>query len=484
MRHRSWAEPWKIKVVEPIRMTTRAERERHIQDAGFNTFLLRSEDVYIDLLTDSGTSAMSDRQWAGMMMGDEAYAGSRNFYHLEQAVRETYGYEELIPTHQGRGAEHLLSKLLISPGDHVPGNMYFTTTRLHQELAGGTFHDVIIDEAHDPASEHPFKGNVDLAKLDRLVQEVGAERVPYVCVAVTVNLAGGQPVSMANLRQVSEYCHARGIKVMLDATRAVENAWFIQQREPGMARHTVAEILRMLCDLTDGATMSGKKDSLVNIGGWLGLRDPALAAKAQNLVVVYEGLHTYGGLAGRDLEAMAIGIGESVEEDYIRSRIGQVYYLGERLLDAGVPIVKPIGGHAVFLDAAAILPHIPRAQFPAQALAAALYVERGVRAMERGAVSAGRDPATGENRYPKLELVRLTIPRRVYTQAHMDVVAESVVALYEERERVHGLQFTYEPEYLRFFQARFAPVGAPGVLDHTASADDQEEQGFVLHGSG
>ncbi|HQW65800.1 MAG TPA: tyrosine phenol-lyase [Gemmatimonadales bacterium] len=484
MRHRSWAEPWKIKVVEPIRMTTRIERERHIQEAGYNTFLLRSEDVYIDLLTDSGTSAMSDRQWAGMMMGDEAYAGSRNFYHLEQAVRDTYGYHELIPTHQGRGAEHLLSKLLISPGDHVPGNMYFTTTRLHQELAGGTFHDVIIDEAHDPASEHPFKGNVDLAKLDRLVQEVGAERVPYVCVAVTVNLAGGQPVSMANLRQVSEYCHARGIKVMLDATRAVENAWFIQQREPGMARHTVAEILRMLCDLTDGATMSGKKDSLVNIGGWLGLRDPALAAKAQNLVVVYEGLHTYGGLAGRDLEAMAIGIGESVEEDYIRSRIGQVYYLGERLLDAGVPIVKPIGGHAVFLDAAAILPHVPRDQFPAQALAAALYVERGVRAMERGAVSAGRDPATGENRYPQLELVRLTIPRRVYTQAHMDVVAESVVALYEERERVHGLQFTYEPEYLRFFQARFAPVGAPGVLDHDAAATDEEERGFVLHGSG
>lgn len=484
MRHRSWAEPWKIKVVEPIRMTTRIERERHIQEAGYNTFLLRSEDVYIDLLTDSGTSAMSDRQWAGMMMGDEAYAGSRNFYHLEQAVRDTYGYHELIPTHQGRGAEHLLSKLLISPGDHVPGNMYFTTTRLHQELAGGTFHDVIIDEAHDPASEHPFKGNVDLAKLDRLVQEVGAERVPYVCVAVTVNLAGGQPVSMANLRQVSEYCHAHGIKVMLDATRAVENAWFIQQREPGMARHTVAEILRMLCDLTDGATMSGKKDSLVNIGGWLGLRDPALAAKAQNLVVVYEGLHTYGGLAGRDLEAMAIGIGESVEEDYIRSRIGQVYYLGERLLDAGVPIVKPIGGHAVFLDAAAILPHVPRDQFPAQALAAALYVERGVRAMERGAVSAGRDPATGENRYPQLELVRLTIPRRVYTQAHMDVVAESVVALYEERERVHGLQFTYEPEYLRFFQARFAPVGAPGVLDHDAAATDEEERGFVLHGSG
>ena len=480
MRHRSWAEPWKIKVVEPIRMTTRAERERHIREAGYNTFLIRSEDVYIDLLTDSGTSAMSDRQWAGMMLGDEAYAGSRNYYHLEASVRDIYGYQELIPTHQGRGAEHLLSKLMIKPGDHVPGNMYFTTTRLHQELAGGTFHDVIIDEAHDPASVHPFKGNVDLDKLDALVRAVGAERIPYICVAVTVNLAGGQPVSMANLKAVSEYCHARGIKVMLDATRAVENAWFIQQREPGMRDRTVAEIVHMLCDLTDGATMSGKKDSLVNIGGWLGLRDPALAAKAQNLVVIYEGLHTYGGLAGRDLEAMAIGIRESVEEDYIRSRIGQVYYLGERLQEAGVPIVQPIGGHAVFLDAAAMLPHIPRDQFPAQALAAALYVEGGVRAMERGAVSAGRDPATGENRYPKLELVRLTIPRRVYTQAHMDVVTESVIALYEERDRVHGLQFTYEPEYLRFFQARFEPVGAPLVLEMSDNASDAEEPGFAL----
>ena len=480
MRHRSWAEPWKIKVVEPIRLTTRAERECHIRDAGYNTFLIRSEDVYIDLLTDSGTSAMSDRQWAGMMLGDEAYAGSRNYYHLEAAVRDVYGYEELIPTHQGRGAEHLLSKLLIKPGDHVPGNMYFTTTRLHQELAGGTFHDVIIDEAHDPASEHPFKGSMDLDKLDVLVRNVGAERIPYICVAVTVNLAGGQPVSMANLRAVSDYCHARSIKVMLDATRAVENSWFIQQREPGMDAYTVAEILRMTCDLTDGATMSGKKDSLVNIGGWLGLRDREIAAKAQNLVVVYEGLHTYGGLAGRDLEAMAIGIRESIEEEYIRSRIGQVYYLGERLQDAGVPIVRPIGGHAVFLDAAAMLPHVPREQFPAQALAAALYVESGVRAMERGAVSAGRDPATGKNRYPKLELVRLTIPRRVYTQAHMDVVTESVIALHEERDRVHGLQFTYEPEYLRFFQARFEPVGAPLVLDQSEHADAVDEPGFVL----
>jgi tyrosine phenol-lyase len=481
MRHRSWAEPWKIKVVEPIHMTTRAERERHIREAGFNTFLIKSEDVYIDLLTDSGTSAMSDRQWAGMMMGDEAYAGSRNFYNLEKAVRDVYGYPELIPTHQGRGAENILSQILIKPGDHIPGNMYFTTTRLHQELAGGAFHDVIIDEAHDPASEHPFKGNVDLAKLDALVREVGAERVPYICVALTVNLAGGQPVSVANLRAVNEYCHARGIKVILDATRAVENAWFVQQREPEMRDRTVAEILRLMCDLSDGATMSGKKDSLVNIGGWLGLRDPSLGERARNLVVVYEGLHTYGGLAGRDLEAMAIGIRESVEEDYIRSRIGQVYYLGEQLREGGVPIVMPIGGHAVFIDAAAMLPHLPRDQFPAQALAAALYVEGGVRAMERGAVSAGRDPKTGENRFPRLELVRLTIPRRVYTQAHMDVVAESVLALYAARDRVHGLHFTYEPEYLRFFQARFEPVGSLKVLDSAVAVADREDPHFVLH---
>lgn len=481
MRHRSWAEPWKIKVVEPIHMTTRAERERHIREAGFNTFLIKSEDVYIDLLTDSGTSAMSDRQWAGMMMGDEAYAGSRNFYNLEKAVRDVYGYPELIPTHQGRGAENILSQILIKPGDHIPGNMYFTTTRLHQELAGGAFHDVIIDEAHDPASEHPFKGNVDLAKLDALVREVGAERVPYICVALTVNLAGGQPVSVANLRAVNEYCHARGIKVILDATRAVENAWFVQQREPEMRDRTVAEILRLMCDLSDGATMSGKKDSLVNIGGWLGLRDPSLGERARNLVVVYEGLHTYGGLAGRDLEAMAIGIRESVEEDYIRSRIGQVYYLGEQLREGGVPIVMPIGGHAVFIDAAAMLPHLPRDQFPAQALAAALYVEGGVRAMERGAVSAGRDPKTGDNRFPRLELVRLTIPRRVYTQAHMDVVAESVLALYAARDRVHGLHFTYEPEYLRFFQARFEPVGSLKVLDSAVAGADREDPHFVLH---
>ena len=461
VRRRSWAEPWKIKVVEPIAMRSRAERERAIADAGFNTFLLRSDDVYIDLLTDSGTNAMSDRQWAGMMLGDEAYAGSRNFYHLEEAVARYYGFPQLIPTHQGRGAEHILSKLLIKAGDHVPGNMYFTTTRAHQELAGATFHDVIIDEAHDPSSEYPFKGNVDLDKLDALVREVRSERIPYISVAATVNLAGGQPISLANLREVRAFTETRGIKVILDATRAVENAWFIQQREEGNRDKTIAQILIEMCACADGATMSGKKDSLVNIGGWLGLRDAGLAERARNLVVLYEGLHTYGGLAGRDMEAMAIGIAESVEEDHIRSRVGQVQYLGQRIASAGVPIVHPIGGHAVFLDAARILSHLPRTEFPAQALAAALYVDSGIRAMERGTVSAGRDQNTGENRVPSLELVRLTIPRRVYTQAHMDVTAESVAAVYERRERVVGLKFTYEPEYLRFFQARFAPtVGA------------------------
>ncbi len=470
MTMRSWAEPWKIKVVEPIKMTDRRERERAIRDAGYNTFLLRSEDVYIDLLTDSGTSAMSDRQWAGMMLGDEAYAGSRNYYHLERAVRDHYGYEHLIPTHQGRGAEHILSRILIEPGDHVAGNMYFTTTRAHQELAGATFHDVIIAEAHDPASEHPFKGDVDLARLEALVGEVGAEHVPYLSIAATVNMAGGQPISLANLRAVYQFAKSRGILVILDATRAVENAWFIQQREAGQRDRTVAEILLDMCRYSDGATMSGKKDSLVNIGGWLALRDEKLAEKARNLVVVFEGLHTYGGMAGRDMEAMAIGIEESVQEDHIRSRIGQVLYLGQKLIDAGVPVVRPIGGHAVFLDAAAILEHLPRDQFPAQALAAALYVESGVRAMERGTVSSGRDPKTGANRTPKLELVRLTIPRRVYTQAHMDVTAESVIEVYRKRAQVAGLEFIYEPEYLRFFQARFQPVGAPAIFRDAATA--------------
>jgi len=445
-------------MVEPLRMTSPAERQRAIEEAGYNTFLLKSEYVYIDLLTDSGTSAMSDRQWAGLMLGDEAYAGSRNFYELEEAVQEYYGYRYLVPTHQGRGAEHILSQCTIKAGDYIPGNMYFTTTRLHQELAGGTFVDVIIDEAHDPQSRHPFKGNVDLNKLQRLIDEVGPEKIPYVSVAGTVNMAGGQPVSMENLKAVRELTARYGIRVFLDATRMCENAYFIQQRESGFENASVAAILLESCSYTDGCTMSAKKDSLVNIGGWLAVNDRELFDRARNMVVVYEGLHTYGGLAGRDMQAMCQGIRESVQDEHIRSRIGQVEYLGELLTDWDIPIVQPVGGHAIFLDATRIYPHIPQDQFPAQTLAANLYLDSGVRAMERGVVSAGRDPKTGDHRYPKLELVRLTIPRRVYTQAHMDVVAEAVLAAYQKREEATGLKMVYEPEYLRFFQARFEPV--------------------------
>ncbi len=454
----SWAEPYKIKMVELLRMTTREEREQAIREAGYNTFLLRSRDVYIDLLTDSGTSAMSDRQWAGLMMGDEAYAGSENYYHLEQAVRDYYGYRYLVPTHQGRGAEHLMSRIMIHEGDFVPGNMYFTTTRLHQELAGGQFVDVIVDEAHDPNSPHPFKGNVDLDKLDRLVKEVGSNRIPYISLEGCVNMAGGQPFSMANLKELNAYCRKHGIPIMLDATRTIENAWFIRRREEGYVNRSIHEILREICDLTDGCTMSAKKDLLVNIGGFFACNDEALFLKAQNMVVVYEGLHTYGGLAGRDMEAMAQGLREAVMQEHQDARIGQVRYLGTKLRQAGVPIVRPIGSHAIFLDARAFLPHLDQDQYPAQTLAAELYLEAGIRSMERGNVSAGRDPATGENRRPKLELVRLTLPRRVYTQAHMDVVAEAVADVYSRRDAITGLRMVYEPEYLRFFQARFEPI--------------------------
>jgi tyrosine phenol-lyase len=456
--HRSWAEPFRIKVVEPVRMTTQEQREGFIEEAGYNTFLLRSEDVYIDLLTDSGTAAMSDYQWAGLMLGDEAYAGSKNFYHLEAAIREVYGYQHIIPTHQGRGAEHLISRVLIKAGDFVPGNMYFTTTRLHQELVGGTFVDVIVDEAHDPASAHPFKGNVDLDKLEGLVREVGAERIPYVSLAATVNMAGGQPMSLANAREVRSLCDRHGLRVILDATRAMENAYFIQQREPGQGDRSVREILKDICSYTDGCTMSGKKDALVNIGGWLAVNDDDVAEEVRNLVVVYEGLHTYGGMAGRDMEAMARGIVEAVQDDHIHARVGQVEYLGQRIEEAGVPIVKPIGGHAVYLDARAFLPHISQEEFPAQRLTAELYLESGVRAMERGIVSAGRDPETGDHHRPNLELVRLALPRRVYTQAHMDVTAETVWAVHARRQAIRGLRMVHEPKYLRFFQARFQPL--------------------------
>jgi tyrosine phenol-lyase len=451
---RSWAEPYKIKMVELLKMSTKPQRLKAIREAGYNTFLLRSDDVYIDLLTDSGTSAMSDQQWAGLMLGDEAYAGSKNYYHLEAAVQKYYGYKYLIPTHQGRGAENILSKILIKPGDVVPGNMYFTTTRLHQELAGGTFADIIIDEAHDPLNEHPFKGNVDLNKLDAIVQKYGAGKIPYVSIATNVNMAGGQPISMQNLKELHAYTRKHGIRVIHDMTRVAENAYFIQKREDGYQKKSIREIVKEICSYTDGATMSAKKDALVNIGGFMATNEWEVFEEARNLVVVYEGLHTYGGLAGRDMEAIAIGIAESVDDHHQHARVGQVEYLGHMMESYGIPIVKPIGGHGVFVDAKAFLPHLGQDEFPAQTLAAELYIDSGVRTMERGIVSAGRD-AQGRNYYPKLELVRFTIPRRVYTQAHMDVIAESTAAVYERRKRIKGLKMVYEPKYLRFFQARF-----------------------------
>lgn len=454
-KRRSWAEPFKIKMVEPVFMTTRKHREKAIQEAGYNTFLLRSEDVYIDLLTDSGTSAMSDRQWAGIMMGDEAYAGSRNFYHLEETVQKYYSYKYVVPTHQGRGAEHILSQILIKEGDYIPGNMYFTTTKLHQELAGGRFVDVIIDEAHDPDNLHPFKGDVDLNKLENLIKKVGPKKIPYVALATAVNMAGGQPISLGNLKAVRELTNKYGIRIIHDMTRVAENAYMIHLKEKGYQNKSVADIVKEICMLTDGATMSAKKDPMVNIGGFLALNEENVFDEARNMVVIYEGLHTYGGMAGRDMEALAIGITESVQKDHIRARVGQVQYLGNRLIEDGIPIVKPIGTHGVFLNAKKFLPHVPQDKFPAQALADEIYIDSGVRSMERGIVSAGRNEETGDHNYPELELVRITIPRRVYTLAHMHVVEESVQAVYEERAKIKGLEMVYEPNYLRFFQARF-----------------------------
>ncbi|WP_213239735.1 tyrosine phenol-lyase [Citrobacter braakii] len=449
------AEPFRIKSVETVSMISRDERLKKMQEAGYNTFLLNSKDIYIDLLTDSGTNAMSDKQWAGMMMGDEAYAGSENFYHLERTVQELFGFKHIVPTHQGRGAENLLSQLAIKPGQYVAGNMYFTTTRYHQEKNGAVFVDIVRDEAHDAGLNIAFKGDIDLKKLQKLIDEKGAENIAYICLAVTVNLAGGQPVSMANMRAVRELTAAHGIKVFYDATRCVENAYFIKEQEQGFENKSIAEIVHEMFSYADGCTMSGKKDCLVNIGGFLCMNDDEMFSSAKELVVVYEGMPSYGGLAGRDMEAMAIGLREAMQYEYIEHRVKQVRYLGDKLKAAGVPIVEPVGGHAVFLDARRFCEHLTQDEFPAQSLAASIYVETGVRSMERGIISAGRNNVTGEHHRPKLETVRLTIPRRVYTYAHMDVVADGIIKLYQHKEDIRGLKFIYEPKQLRFFTARF-----------------------------
>ena len=451
--------PFVIHTIERIATLSLEERRKAIAEAGYNTFLLRSADVTIDLLTDSGTSAMSTDQWAAYDAARATPTTSDEYLHLVEVLREATGYEHIIPTHQGRAAEQILSEVMIEPGQLVPGNMYFTTTKLHQEMAGGVFADVIVDEAHDPASEFPWKGNIDMAKLEALVDEHGAEKISYISFEHSVNMAGGQPVSMENMREVDAYCSNHHIPVFFDATRMAENAYMIQQRDPHYAKTKVRDILREMLLYGDGCTVSGKKDFLINIGGLLAYRDNAeWAKKSLDLLRVYEGNITDGGLAAGDLAAIAQGVEEMLDDRYIRARVRQTAALGQMLLDAGVPIVTPPGSHAIFLDAKRFLPHIDQDEYPSQRLAAEIYVETGVRAMERGNVSKGRDPNTGENYRPPLELVRLTIPRRVYTRDHMRAVADGIIRLYERRDDIRGLRFVYEPEKLRFFQGRFELV--------------------------
>jgi tyrosine phenol-lyase len=451
--------PFVIHTIERIATLSREERRKAIAEAGYNTFLLRSADVTIDLLTDSGTSAMSTDQWAAYDAARSTPTTTDEYLHLVQVLREAIGYEHIIPTHQGRAAEQILSEVMIQPGQLVPGNMYFTTTKLHQELAGGVFADVIVDEAHHPESDFPWKGNIDMAKLEALVDEHGAEKIAYISFEHSVNMAGGQPVSMENMREVYAYCSNHHIPVFFDATRMAENAFMIQQRDPHYQKTKVRDILREMMLYGDGCTVSGKKDFLINIGGLLAYRDNAeWAKKSEALLRIYEGNVTDGGLAAGDLAAIAQGVQEMLDDRYIRARVLQTADLGQMLLDAGVPIVTPPGSHAIFLDAKRFLPHIDQDEYPSQRLAAEIYVETGVRAMERGNVSKGRDPNTGENYRPPLELVRLTIPRRVYSRDHMRAVADGIIRLYQRRDEIRGLRFVYEPEKLRFFQGRFEPV--------------------------
>jgi len=446
--------PWKIKVVEPISLPDPVRRREAIEEAGWNTFLLRSDDVFVDLLTDSGTSAMSQEQRAAMELGDEAYAGSRSFFRLEAAMHDVYGYRHLIPTHQGRGAEHILARVLVAPGSVVPSNLYFTTSRAHVELVGGTWCDVSVPEASDPTSTFPFKGNIDLVALERVLHEVGPGRIAFVRQEACLNMAGGQPFSLDNLRGVRALTSEYGVPLILDATRMSENAVFIKDREPGEAGRNIPDLIRELSGLSDGAVFSSKKDHFVPIGGFLAVNDDAFAERAREELVLYEGFAHYGGMAGHDMEALAQGIREAADEAMVRHVIAQAAYLGGLLAERGVPIVVPVGAHAVFLDAKRILPHVPQHEFPAQSLAAALYLAGGVRSMERGIVSGQH----GHEPYDGLELVRLTLPRRVYTQEHLGYVADVVESVVRRAAEIPGLGFTYEPDHLRFFLGRFEPI--------------------------
>ena len=449
-------EPFRIKAVEPIKMTTPEERQGLIERVGFNLFKLPAEDVIIDLLTDSGTSAMSAAQWGALMQGDESYAGARSWYRFERAVKEIFGFEHVIPAHQGRAAERILFSVLVRPGHVVPSNTHFDTTRANIEFAGGRAVDLPAPEAADPASRAPFKGDMDVRALEALIAEVGPERIPVIMLTVTNNSGGGQPVSMANIKAVSRIARTHGIPFYIDACRFAENAWFIKQREPGYADKTPREIAREMFSYADGATMSAKKDAFANIGGFLVTNDGDLAAQERDLLILTEGFPTYGGLAGRDLEAIAVGLDEVLEEDYLNYRIVSTAYVANKLDEAGVPVMLPAGGHAVYLDARRFLPHVPPLQYPGQALSVELYVEGGVRGVEIGTVMFGKDPHTGEEKPAHWDLVRLAIPRRVYTQSHMDYVVEAVAQVYERREEIGGMRIVREPRFLRHFSAEFA----------------------------
>lgn len=452
-------EPYKIKMVEAIPVTTRAEREEAMRKAGYNPFNLPAEKVTIDLLTDSGTGAMSDSQWAGMMMGDESYAGSRSYFHFEDTVRDIFGYRFVTPTHQGRVTENLLFSTILEKGQYVVSNILFDTTHANVVQNGGVPANLVVDEAFDIDSESPFKGNLDTARLEAFIAEHGAKSIALVVMTVTNNSGGGQPVSMANIREVSAICRKHGIRLFFDAARYAENCYFIKKREAGYENRSILEIAREMFSYGEGATMSAKKDALVNIGGFITLNDEEWSAKVRTKLILIEGFLTYGGLAGRDLEAMARGLREALEENYLAARIGQCAYLGRRLTEMGVPILKPVGGHAVYLDGLRFLPHIPREQFPAQALTCAIYLEGGIRAVEIGGLMFGeKDPATGKAVFPKLDLVRLTIPRRVYTNTHMDYVAECIGNLYQKRNQIKGLKIEWEAPYLRHFTVRLAEV--------------------------